>query len=89
MLELKLSTWGAGCGRITKRYTDVSCHYRFKGETNFTTVAFAPVRKQDDWQVYECTLPAFTNAGEEVQYFIDMSFDGVYNKRDMVSVRVQ
>jgi hypothetical protein len=89
VLELALSTWGAGCGRITKRYTNVCCHYRLKGEKNFTTVLFKPTHRKGDWQFYECELPPFANVGSEVEYYIDMMFDGVYNKRELETVKIE
>lgn len=89
VLELKLSTWGYGFGKIVKRYTDVLCHYRLSGQTNFTSAVFVPVREEDNSQVYSCNLPVFTNIGQQVEYFIDMKFDGVYNQRALVSVKIE
>jgi hypothetical protein len=89
-LILKLTTGEFGKSvTIIKRYRNVLCHYRIKGEDGFITLPFVPVKKEGKWQVYECTLPPFKTPGIEVEYYIDMLFDGVYNKFDVVTVSVR
>ena len=88
-LQLTLSTWGSGGGRITERYTGVACRYRVKGDKSFTRILFSPIREVDNGYLYECVLPAFSEVGIEVEYFISLNLDGVHNRRNMVTLEVK
>lgn len=82
-LVMELSSWGAGSGKLSKRYTDIQCHYRVGGNDKFTTVPMVPKMETPTLLTVECTIPPLVaKPGEKLEYYIDMKFDGVYNKRN-------
>lgn len=86
-LELELSVWGAGSGEITKRYTEVRCHYKPENAASFSMVMGSVESEADDRMVVAFELPAFTpEDGDYVEYYFDMKLDGHYNKRPVARV---
>jgi hypothetical protein len=41
-LKLEVSVWGAGSGKIIKRYKDVTCHYRPEPNQRFKPISMVP-----------------------------------------------
>ncbi len=91
-LRLEVSVWGAGSGKIIKRYKEVTCHYRLDPNQEFTAIPMVPDATPEqlnarDRLTFKCTLPAFhPDQGKTVEYYFDMLFDGYYNKRPAVKV---
>jgi len=95
-LKLEVSVWGAGFGKIIKRYKNVTCHYRLGPNQEFKPIHMVPDAATPeqlnarDRLTFECTLPAIQpNEGKAVEYYFDMLFDGVYNSRPPVQVKLQ
>ena len=87
ILILELNAWGAGSGKLSKRYTDIQCRYRVGGEEKFTTIPMSPTVENSTVLTVQCILPPLTaKPGEKLEYYIDMKFDGVYNKRAEVPI---
>ena len=81
-LILELNAWGAGSGKLSKRYTDIQCHYRVGGDEKFTAIPMYPTAETSTLLTVQCILPPLTaKPGDKLEYYIDMKFDGVYNKR--------
>lgn len=81
-LVMELSNWGAGSGKLFKRYIDIQCHYRVSGNDKFTTIPMVPKVETATLLTVECAIPSLAaKPGEKLEYYIDMKFDGVYNKR--------
>jgi len=95
-LKLELSVWGAGHGKIIKRYKNVKCHYRLDQNGKFEAVELIPDATQEQQEAekkrltFKCVLPPFhPGQGREVEYYFDMRFDGHYNRRPSEKVRLQ
>ena len=81
-LIMELNAWGAGSGKLSKRYTDIQCHYRVGGDDKFIAIPMSPTAENSTLLTVQCILPPLTaKPGEKLEYYIDMKFDGVYNKR--------
>src|ERR1019366_5434021 len=81
-LTMELSVWGAGSGKLSKRYTDIQCHYRIAGSENFFALPMTPTTETADHLTVECVIPSLpAKLGDKLEYYIDEEFDGVYNKR--------
>jgi hypothetical protein len=78
-LGLELSVWGSG-GSIKGRYTDIVASYRRLGESDYKTVAPKLVSEAEKTVVYQFVIPTLpTEAGGEIEYYIDTKFDGHLN----------
>ena len=81
-LILELNAWGAGSGKLSKRYTDIQCHYRVGQDDKFIAIPMSPTAENSTLLTVQCILPPLTaKPGDKLEYYIDMKFDGVYNKR--------
>ena len=79
---MELTSWGAGSGKLSKRYREIQCHYRIVGAENYAAVPMTPTAETKERLTVQCVIPALTaKAGDKLEYYIDMKFDGVYNKR--------
>ncbi len=82
ILILELNAWGAGSGKLSKRYTDIQCHYRVGRDDKFIAIPMSPTAENSTLLTVQCILPPLTaKPGDKLEYYIDMKFDGVYNKR--------
>ena len=80
-LEMQLSVWGEGKSDVTKRYKDVTCHFRIEGKDKFANLPMEVSQIMENKAIYECLLPAFSiKDGNSVEYYFDMYLDGHYNK---------
>jgi hypothetical protein len=81
-LTMVLRVWGAGFGKLSKRYTDIQCHYRIVGSDRYSAVPMTPIAESRDSLKVQCVIPALhAKPGDALEYYIDEKFDGVYNKR--------
>ncbi len=81
-LIMELNAWGAGSGKLSKRYTDIQCHYRVGGDDKFISIPMSPTAENSTLLTVQCILPPLSaKPGEKLEYYIDMKFDGVYSKR--------
>ncbi len=93
-LELQVSVWGAGRGKMTLRYRDVACHYRVSGSADFILLPMEPMREFDSHSPdnrsgdFRCTLPPFPKTAKAVEYYFDFKFDGYHQYRSAVTVPV-
>jgi hypothetical protein len=72
---------------VTKRYTNIRCHYKAEKATAFTTLEGKVESEAKERMFVVFELPAFSAAdGAYVEYYFDMNLDGHYNKRDMERV---
>lgn len=82
ILILELNAWGASSGKLSKRYTDIQCHYRVGRDDKFIAIPMSPTAENSTLLTVQCILPPLTaKPGDKLEYYIDMKFDGVYNKR--------
>lgn len=52
------------------------------GNEKFTTLPMSPTAETSTLLTVQCILPALSaKPGGKLEYYIDMKFDGVYNKR--------
>jgi len=90
VLEMELTVWGAGRGKLNKRYTDITLHYRVSGQEKFTSVSMIETSVTKKRLIVQATLPPFNVKGDAfVEYYIDFLFDGHYNKREIVRVPIK
>ena len=89
-LQLELSSWRSGFRPLSRRYRAVQCHYRPTTQSAYVAVPMELLPNRGDRRhiFYHCTLPPFP-AGAEVEYYFDLRFDGVYNRRALETVSVQ
>lgn len=86
-IEYELSVWGAGSGRVSKRYTAIRCHYKAEKATAFTTLDGTIDRETADRIFVSFKLPKFAASdGAYVEYYLDEMFDGHYNRRPVERV---
>lgn len=88
-LQIELTAWGSPplSGKLSRRYTDVRMHYKTEKSPEYTIITAKVESEKNKRLLMSFDLPALTPAdGAYVEYFIDMKFDGVYNKRDVVRV---
>jgi len=86
-LQLELSVWGAGSGKMTERYTEVRCHYKPENADSFSIIEGNVESESEDRMVVAFKLPAFTpEEGDYVEYYFDMNLDGRYNKQPVARV---
>jgi len=81
-LTMELTSWGAGFGKLSKRYTEIQCHFRIAGTANYSVVPMTPIAETSERLTVQCVIPPLTaKPGDKLEYYIDEKFDGVYNKR--------
>ena len=81
-LTVSFTVWGAGFGRLSRRYTDIRCHYRIVGSTSYSDIPMVPVSETSKRLEVQGVIPPLpAKAGDQLEYYFDEKFDGVYNKR--------
>jgi len=81
-LKLTFSVWGAGSGRLDKRYTDVICFYRINESGEYRRLTGSVVSADDKNMEMRFTIPPLNlNEGDTVDYYFEMLFDGHTNTR--------
>jgi len=86
VIKFYVHTWGAG-GPINGRFTNISLHYRLISENTYNAVQPKLIALPDNyqkvvsetnqWEAYEFTVPPYPEgATGEIEYYIDMTFDG-------------
>jgi hypothetical protein len=79
---IRVKLWPSG------RYTDVCCHYRLQANNEERSVCLQKTGTEAAetgtvYDVYECYIPALSpGSGSKITYYIDMKFDGHYNRND-------
>ena len=81
-LELELSVWGEGSGRMSERWTQVMCHYRIADDASYTAVPLKPRTEMRNRIFFTCTIPPQSAAGSTIEYYFTMVFDGHASKRE-------
>lgn len=80
VLELRVSVWG-GSRDARGRFTQVLCHYRLAGTTDFAATELKFARQEPEGAVIlVCDLPALDSPGAW-EYYLSYSFDGYPNRR--------
>ena len=89
-LKLTFSAWGAGSGNLSKRYTQIRCHYRQSGESQFQTVAAKVISSDDKQMEVQFVIPPQVLFGESstLEYYFDFLFDGHPNTRGHETVQI-
>jgi len=81
-LKLTFSVWGAGSGRLDKRYTDVICFYRINESGEYRRLTGSVVSADDKNMEMRFIIPPLNlNEGDTVDYYFEMLFDGHKNTR--------
>lgn len=89
-LELKLSVWGEGSRRMSKRWTKVTCYYKLDIENVFHHIPMTIAKEEKDRINFECYLPAVTDKNAKtVIYYFDLLFDDHYNKHEVNPIPVK
>ncbi|MFA6564961.1 MAG: hypothetical protein WCV00_23860 [Verrucomicrobiia bacterium] len=89
-LKLKFSVWGAGFGNLSSRYTNICCHYRKAGETQFETAPARIISSDHKNMDVEFAIPPLQISGDSsaLEYYFDFLFDGHPNTRKHETVRI-
>lgn len=87
-LSLAFSVWGAGTGRLDRRFTDVRLHYRVGGSAPFAAIGGTVEQADDTRMRMRFELPPVGVVGDTVQYYFDYLLDGHRNTRDTVRIQV-
>lgn len=78
---MELTAWGAGSGKLSKRYTEIKCHYRTSGNERYLSLPMTQISETPDRLKVQCLVPSLhTKAGDGLEYYFDFKFDGVYSK---------
>ena len=78
---MELTSWGTGAGKLSERYTEIRCHYRIAGGAQYDVVPMTPIAETKERLTVQGVIPALAaKPGDKLEYFMDMKFDGVYNK---------
>ena len=81
-LKLTFGVWGAGTGRLDRRYTDVVCIYQINPTGPEHRVRGKVVTADDKNMEMLFTIPPLDlKSGDSVQYRFEMLFDGYQNSR--------
>jgi hypothetical protein len=75
-------------GRAEQRYTDVSCHYRLKGEKEYVAIQTSKVATEWNSVTYHADLPPLPT-GTSVEYCISSVFDGEQNQTCFAPIPVE
>lgn len=82
-LKITFSVWGAGSGRLDRRYTDVTCLYRINESGDFHRLTGTVVSANEKDMEMKFTIPPLDiKEGERVDYQFEMLFDGHRNTRE-------
>jgi len=89
-LKLTFSVWGAGSGDLSRRYTEVVCHYRKTGEQQFHDVPALLISSDQKHMVAEFVIPPQQTSADStsLEYYFDFLFDGHPNKRPHEIVQI-
>ena len=90
ILMMEFSVWGAGSGNLSKRYTEIVCHYRLSGHPEFQTVRARIVSSDKERMRAEFTIPPQTllEASGTLEYYFEFLFDGYRSTRATNSVPI-
>jgi hypothetical protein len=89
-LKLAFSVWGAGSGRLDRRYTDVICLYQVNDSGALQRLNGTVVSADEKRMAMKFILPALDlKKGDEVIYHFEMLFDGQKNTRAGGRLKVQ
>jgi len=94
LLTLEVNVWGAGWGKMTSRYRNVTCHYRLVGEPDYRNLPMVPGKEftskppSNREGTFLCTLPAFPKTAKAVEYYFDFTFDKLQQSRPPVTVPI-
>jgi hypothetical protein len=93
-LTLEVSVWGAGWGKMTSRYRNVTCHYRLLAEQEYHNLPMMPEKEFTSKPPFnkegsfQCTLPALPKTAKVVEYYFDFTFDKFRQARPPVTVPI-
>ena len=86
-LRLTFHVWGAGEGRLDKRFTKVACNYRTSTEQVFTRISGRIVHADDETMEMVFVIPPLDLATDDrLHYNFEMMFDGHKNRREGVTL---
>jgi hypothetical protein len=94
-LTLEVSVWGAGWGKMTSRYRNVTCHYRLLGEQGYHNLPMMPEKEftskppSNREGTFRCTLPVFPKTAKAVEYYFDFTFDKFQQARPPVTIPIE
>jgi hypothetical protein len=88
-LQLELTAWGAGWGRLSRRYRALDCHYYTARDTTQHVVPMRPVSEDHRRFVSQCTLPPLARADSAVIYWFTFTFDGQPNRRPVERIAIR
>jgi hypothetical protein len=81
-LKVTFSVWGAGSGKLNKRYTNVVCIYHIVGVNEEHRITGKVVSADDKHMEMVFILPPLNlNTEDAVTYHFEMLFDGHENVR--------
>ncbi|MBI5385302.1 MAG: hypothetical protein HZA90_11530 [Verrucomicrobia bacterium] len=90
ILKMEFSVWGAGSGDLSKRYTQIVCHYRQTGQRDFQTAHARVLSSNRERMQTEFTIPPQTllEAAGTLEYYFEFLFDGHRNANHTNSVSI-
>jgi len=89
-LKLTFTVWGAGTGRLDRRYTDVVCIYQINQTGSEHRVRGRVIAADDKNMEMQFTIPPLDlKTGDSVLYRFEMLFDGHANSRGTEFLKVK
>ena len=94
-LTLEVNVWGAGLGKMTSRYRNVTCHYRLLGEKDYHDLPMTPGKEftskppSNMQGTFQCILPTFPKTAKAVEYYFDFNFDKFQQSRPPVTIPIE
>jgi hypothetical protein len=76
VMRLQLSVGDDVPGALTKRFTQVKCHYRVQGDKSFTHLDMSLEKEDPNGLTLICTVPPLGPVGGVLEYTFDWRLDG-------------
>src|SRR3989339_372214 len=58
-IKMELTVWGAGWGKLNKRYTNITLYYRISNQKEFIPISMIPTNITKERLYVQATLPPF------------------------------
>ena len=79
-LQLEMHAYNVAKMPITKRFTEVTLHYRLSNDKTYSSISMKLIGNSSKSVTYEACLPPIAPSEHEyVEYYFDFYFDGVHN----------
>lgn len=89
-LKISFSVWGAGSGRLDRRYTDVACIYRINESGDPHRLTGSVISADHENMEMKFLIPPLDlKLDDSVEYAFEMLFDGHKNTRTGGTLKVK